>query len=234
MRWSKGPTNARYWMVSVLLVFVALGCKAESVGVEVPRGGPDAISMEDLQRDVFLVEDNRKGREAGVARSARAWRGLEDRLRQMHLVPAYGRGFVGEESPMVLCGRKDGTGGGVVLVAAEDDPAQPGASSAGLATLVSLAKAWDVPLPPERTLLFCAWSGTAGHDAFVAHPPVKIEDIEGGIVMTVPGREAFATLPVSTQPIDTDEKPERVDFRAIRDHAVRLDGLVRGLVNGAH
>ncbi len=221
------PSRLRIWWVPLLLV----GCKAESVGVEVPRGGPDAISMEDLQRDVFLVEDNRKGRAPGTARSSRAWRGLEDRLRQMHLVPAYGPGFWGETEPVVMCGRKDGAGEGVVLVAAQDYVEHPGGSSAGLATLVSLSKAWDVPLPPDRTLVFCAWSGEAGRDAFVARPPVKLEDITGGVLMT-PGSSAnVSVLSVHTEPMATDEKPERVDFRALRDQAVRLDGIIRGLVN---
>jgi hypothetical protein len=66
--------------LSPLLLLTLLGCPAEQLGVHIPEGGPDAMSHEDLTRDVHaLVKlgDRRPGaagvRGLGLRSSSAAW-----------------------------------------------------------------------------------------------------------------------------------------------------------------
>ena len=65
------------------MILLFLACKAETLGIEVPRGGPESVQMEDLQRDTFLLT------QAPDAAGRRAI--LERRLAEMHTLPAFGR-----------------------------------------------------------------------------------------------------------------------------------------------
>ncbi len=102
----------------MLLQFL-LACKASSLGVDVPRGGPEAISQEDLQRDVFmLTERGMEDRRAGTPGGEEAARRVVDRMQQMHLLPAFGEAY--SRPGGLICGQKDGRSGKAVLVAAEE------------------------------------------------------------------------------------------------------------------
>jgi hypothetical protein len=203
---------------AALIAGVALslaGCKAESLGVTVPRGGPDAISMEDLQRDTQLL--------GGAPRD---WAGLEQRLQQMRTLPGFGAAYrLPGASAAVVCGQKSGSGDEIVLVAAEDDGGTEGAVA--LAALISLAKAWDVQRPPPKTLLFCAWAGEDGARAFAGAPPAPLRAIGAAIRV---GGDAGALPGLSLQQIDIGEIPDQpgdVDFRALRERVVAADRAVR-------
>lgn len=211
------------------LTVLALGCKAESVGVEVPKGGPDAISMADLQRDAFILEAEKKDRAPGKPRPSAAWASFGDRLRQMKTVPAYGRSYRDTGGAKVVCGRKDGRAGETVLIGAHDDPADPGRSTTAMAMVISLAKAWDVRRPPARTLLFCAWEGDAGRSALAERPPIPAENIVGGVIL---GGESLslgdATLDAMT--VDFSGPVARLDFEAMQTATVGVEAVVRSKV----
>jgi hypothetical protein len=56
---------------SIHILLILLGCPAEQLGIELPPGGAEAISPEDLRRDhAILARDGA--------------RGFADRMRQMH------------------------------------------------------------------------------------------------------------------------------------------------------
>ena len=143
-----------------LLLILAVGCQAESLGVDVPKGGPDAISQEDLQRDAWAFG---KG-DAGA---------FEQRLQQMHTLPAFGSSY---RSGEVVCGIKDGRSGKSRVIAAEGPAALPRAE------VISLAKAWDLPQPPEHSVVLCAWPD-GGAAAYANRPAVPLDSTLGVTVL---------------------------------------------------
>jgi len=213
------------------LIALLWGCKAESVGVEVPRGGPEAIQMEDLRRDAFLLEGQKKGRAAGEARPSAGWAALSDRLRQMKTVPAFGRSFRAAADEAVVCSRKDGRTDGVVLVAVEDDPLQGARSTVGMAMLISLAKAWDTRRPPHRTILFCAWSGVAGWEAFSRSPPVPLDRVERAWLLGGPVRAGDRGW--SAYALDVASTVDGLHFERLQETTRDLEAEVRQAVSAS-
>jgi hypothetical protein len=210
-------------------VVFGLGCKAASVGVEVPKGGAAAISMEDLRRDSFLLEAERKGRTAGTPRPKAGWQGLADRLGQMKTVPAFGRSFRASSDAVVVCSEKKGGGDGVIFVGVEDDPADPGRATAGLAMLISLAKAWDTRAAPPRTLLFCAWEKAGGFDALRAAPPVPWRTVDAGLLLGSPARNVDG-LEISTAQVGFSGSVEALDFQALHRRTLEVEQDLRSAV----
>ena len=220
-------------MRHLAIVCLLGGCKAESVGVEVPRGGPDAIRMEDLRRDAFLLEGQKKGRGPGTARPAQAWQALSDRLRQMKTVPAFGRAYRATSEAPVVCSRKDGRSNRVVIVAVEDDPAQPSRSTAGLAMLISLAKAWDTRSPPPKTILFCAWEQEAGFEAFSASPPIPADSIAAGWVLGGPERPVGGATRLEATLLTVAPTVDGLDFEALQETTRTMADTLRGAVSAS-
>jgi len=212
------------------LVLWIVGCKAESVGVEVPKGGPDAISMADLQRDAFILEGDKRVRAPGKPRPSAAWASFGDRLRQMKTVPAYGRSYRDGSGVKVVCGRKDGKSSETVVVAAQDDVDASGRSTTAMAMVISLAKAWDVRRPPPRTLLFCAWEGEAGRAAFMQSPPVPAADIVGGVMLGTRSLD-LGQHPLEAVVVDFSGSVGLLDFEAMQLATVSVEAVVRGLVD---
>lgn len=139
------------WALGLVLACL-VACPAEQLGVELPRGGPDAISQEDLRRDSWLLAQA----SAGAASPAQAGAVVAQRLSQMRLLPAFGGEWTRTSAGgLAICGRKDGADKSVLLVVAQGDPATvDGALS--WAGLVSLAKGWDQPGQPRKTRILCA------------------------------------------------------------------------------
>lgn len=210
-------------------LLLSFACKAESVGVEVRRGGPDRISMEDIRRDVFLLEANRKDRAPGSARPVAGWHGLTERLQEMKTLPAFGRSFRADAEAMVVCSEKRGAGDGVVLVGVEDSLDEPGRSTAGMAMLISLAKAWDTRTPPPRTILFCAWDGAAGFDILTATPPVPWSAVSSALLL---GTSSRAVEGVSFDALETPFSGAAValDFQAIQARTIEVEQVLRNRV----
>ncbi len=103
--------------------------------MEVPTGGAEAISAEDLQRDAYAL--SRAGADPAEA--------FTRRLTQMHLPPR-------ETGEGRVCALRDGEGAPRVLVAPW--PANPG-EAAEVAVLISVAKGWDGRPPPKRATWLC-------------------------------------------------------------------------------
>ncbi len=131
---------------TALAALLLTGCPAERLGVPLPPRGLQAISQEDLQRDLFHLL------EAGDAHrrhpEAPTW--VAQRLEQMGLEP------VPIDVHGANCGRREGRGDGQLLFLASTSSA--GAELAALpdAALISLAKSTDGLGPPARELLFCS------------------------------------------------------------------------------
>lgn len=217
-------------MLSFILTFLA--CKAESLGVDVPRGGPDAISQEDLQRDVFqLTERGLEDRRPGTRGGEEAARRTVERLQQMHLLPAFGEAW--SRPGGLICGQKDGRTDKAVLVAAEDG-GLGAADAAAVAALISLAKAVDVPEPPRDTLIVCAWPAEGGAALYAANPAFPLADTRAvfvladwsGLIAGAPG-EPLGGLAVTrlagAAPAEGDSM-DRLDFRALAEQVRALYG----------
>lgn len=162
---------------ALLSALILVACPAEQLGVELPRGGPEAISQEDLRRDIWLIE------QAGSAPAAAL--AVSQRLSQMRLLPAYGSQWVASlDGGTVVCGRKDGSDPQAVLIIAAADPSTP-AGAVTWAGLVSLAKGWDLPGQPERTRILCVCTEPPGGAGLAAAPPVPVDGL-GAIVTLGP------------------------------------------------
>ncbi len=192
-------------------------------------GGAAAISMEDLRRDSFLLEAERKGRPAGTPRPEAGWQGLADRLQQMKTVPAFGRSYRASADAVVVCSEKKGGGDGVVFVGVEDDPTDPGRSTAGMAMLISLAKAWDTRSAPHRTLLFCAWEGAAGFEALRAAPPMPWRSVAAGLFLGDGERRVEGRALVTTR-VGSSGTVEELDFRALHRRTIEVEEDLRRTV----
>ncbi len=223
-------------MPHLMLPLLLLACKASSLGVDVPRGGPEAISQEDLQRDVFmLTERGMEDRRAGTPGGEEAARRVVDRMQQMHLLPAFGEAYARPGG--LLCGQKDGRSGKAVLMAAEERGS--GASSAAAsAALISLAKSVDVSEPPADTLVFCVWPAEGGLDAYTANPAFPLADTRAALVLgplsgalseqaeALPGGAPLTRL-AGEAPAEGDTM-DRLDYRALAEQVRALHGRIVG------
>lgn len=218
----------------LLLITGFLACKAESLGVEVPRGGREAVSQEDLSRDTWMFLDG----EAGP---------FESRLQQMHALPAFGSAWRPPTGSGVVCGLKTGRGGEGVVVGAR--VAGRGAQGDALprAVVVSLAKSWDVPEPPPLTLVFCAFEGRAGLDAYAREPAFPL-DRTRAVVLVGPLAAGLVEFTDGT-PLGTarvvevgagnapgtgaeDDRPEKVDYRVLAEQVRAIHDWVGSVAEG--
>lgn len=129
----------------MLLFSILLGCPAEQLGVELPEGGPQAISQEDLQRDTF-----------GLRKEDPLQFWLH-RMDQMHATVS----STGDKWACVTIG-----GGGRRLLAPWPVDVE---TAVAAAALISVAKGWDgeekgrlelcigEPPPVEGTLKLGPW-----------------------------------------------------------------------------
>lgn len=162
-----------------------VGCKAESLGVEVPRGGPEAISVEDLQRDAFALRGPEGTRAPGTPGHRAASGHFAQRLQQMRMVPGFGRGWQAplDGDGVLVCGQKDGAGQGSVVVLAVD-PGDAGVRGpVDLAALISLAKAYDTPARPAATLVLCGQFAGEAPPTLGPTPPVPTTGRKGPVLL---------------------------------------------------
>ena len=165
-------------MPGALFLLSLLACKAEQLGVDVPRGGPESLSQEDLQRDAFpFMDPSGQGRAPGSPGGVEASQRFLSRLQQMHLLPAFGEAW---ELPVpdhgvVICGQKDGRSDQGVVVAALDTGAGAMGGAVPMAAIISLAKAWDVPAPPQETVILCVFPAEGGLEAYLARPAMPLD-----------------------------------------------------------
>ncbi|MCB9758236.1 MAG: hypothetical protein H6739_00210 [Alphaproteobacteria bacterium] len=236
-------------MIAVLLLGLLVGCPAEMLGVELPKGGAESISQEDLQRDVWALValgDRHPGRPAydeGLAI-------IEQRLDQMKTLPAFGDGATRPAGAgRNLCMQKDGRSGRALVVAALDQDNGADRSASSIAALISLAKAYDLPGKPEHTLVFCVWPEPDGLDAYLRAPAVPLEHTTAVLTLgPLSGSEELRPvetqisygggklrhlhLQSSAEPYHgtPDDRMERLDFRVLLQRVQRLHQAVENLM----
>ena len=157
-----------------MFLLIWLACPAEQLGVALPQGGKSALAMEDFQRDVDLL--TRSERRPGMPGFQLGREELQNRLVQMHLLPAFGKSYRGPSSgtEVNICGERTGASGQAVVIAALDQGKGAHQSAAGLAAMISLAKTYDSAQPPPYTLLFCRVPG-ASRSAWTENPALPMD-----------------------------------------------------------
>ncbi len=163
----------------ILLILALSGCKAETLGVDVPEGGRQSISQEDLQRDVWMLEQLGDRRQR-VDEAARA---VQSRFSQMHTRPGFDRSFqqTTPEGGRVVCAERDGQADQPVLIFAEDPGAGAAAGAVPVAVLISLAKGFDTLQLPEQRPVFCALLGPGALAQFLQKPPTPLDGLSGAV-----------------------------------------------------
>ncbi|MCB9777461.1 MAG: hypothetical protein H6742_02730 [Alphaproteobacteria bacterium] len=215
-----GPRLLLTWAAALLL----LGCPAEDLGVELPKGGPQSVSAEDLQRDAWAIQKaGRPGDAAGH---------VAKRLAQMRLLPGFGSTWVGADpGTAVVCGRKDGQGAPGALIVAEGDPASTDGQVVW-AALISLGKATDLPTPPARGLWLCATPDAAATAALLAAPPTPLAGVDVMVLGALSGPSLDAAPAVrGSVPVTALAAAEpgvgalgEVDMRRVVGHVVAVHG----------
>ena len=121
------------------MAMLLLGCPAEMLGIPVPRGGVEAVSMEDLRRDVDALSSRKD-------EARRAF--LAERWAQMGLAPdADGR-----------CGRRSGSGSRAVAVVADEGTDGAPESWSEAAVAITLAKTLHGRPEDPLGVVFCVGS----------------------------------------------------------------------------
>jgi hypothetical protein len=149
-----------------------MGCRAQSLGIEVRQGGLESLSVEDLQRDSWMFENGLEDRGPGGKDEEMAAERTRQRFQDMRAVPAFGRAYKSRSGsgPWRTCARKNGAEDGAVLWIALDSGQGAMGGAIPRAVLISLAKAWDTYQEPERELIFCALAAEGGIEDYLASP----------------------------------------------------------------
>ena len=207
----------------LLLILTLAGCRAELLGVELPRGGRDTISQEDLQRDTWLLAQI-PARSQNAEQSAQA---ISQRFQQMHTRPGFTRSYVSPSgSARVVCAEKDGRGDGQVLVIAEDAGSSVADGAAPAAALISMLKGFDTPELPSRSVMACALLGVGARAHFLSQPPLPLEDVEIRLVGPLGsgdarvGPDTFGGQPAVRHALGEIPSPdamESLDYRALKE-----------------
>jgi len=164
----------------IFLLLTLVGCPAEDLGVQLPVGGIDAMTNEDLKRDVWSLsraplEDRRVGQpghEQGLAL-------IEKRLISMKTLPAFRDARQPAGEGFNLCTVQKGQSQEHILITTIDSGVGAYESASGIAGLISLAKGLNEKKRPPHSLLFCVIAGEEGWAHFQAKPPVPLDGIRG-------------------------------------------------------
>lgn len=219
-----------------------LSCKAESLGIELPRGGLEAISQEDLQRDVQTLSTLYAASETAALRSPEAAQKIAARLRDMHTIPGFDQNYLqdsGKDSN--VCAIKEGRLLPAHLVIALDEAQGAGRSASPVAILISLAKSHDQRGRSERSTVFCRLA-PGGTQALLDHPPLPWDQIDGILLLGPMGpgalqvieslfgdRVALLASTTGSAMESAQDRMELLDFRLVQEHTRTLYGHVRGL-----
>ena len=227
----------------MIAFWVLLACPAEQLGVTLPAGGVEAMSNEDLQRDIWaLSRGELADRRVGASGHSKGLEHIGERLRQMHTLPAVGEaGLQAVGDGYNLCTVQKGRSQEHVLLSTTDEGVGAYRSASGVAGLIGLAKSFDGAERPPHSVLFCVFAGESGRAHFLEHPLVPDESIRGWIEigpLGSPGElEKTATetglLLRSPEPSE-EESPglsRDLDFRVVldqlRDIHAEVDALLR-------
>lgn len=241
-----GPVGAILPAMLPLFTLLSLlfACPAEQLGVELPKGGAQSMSQEDLQRDLFMMVELPDRRPGGAGYAAGLER-IAQRLDQMKTLPAFGDGVrrpAGEGEN--LCTRHDGQSGRAIVIAAIDAGNGADESASAIAALISLAKSFDVAQPPKHTMVFCVLPAQGGVEAYVQAPAFPVEKTVALLTLGPMGGPKLASeesvvgaglrrVHLSTGPDAVHGTPDdnmgRLDFRVMLRNVERVLEAVDGL-----
>ena len=164
-------------------MWLLLACPAEQLGVTLPAGGVEAMSNEDLQRDVWaLSRGELLDRRVGSPGHVRGLERIGERLRQMHTLPAVGEaGLVPVGEGFNLCTVQKGKSQEHVLLSTTDEGFGAFQSASGIAGLIGLAKTFDGAARPPHSVLFFVFAGEEGRSHFLQNPVVPQTSIRSWI-----------------------------------------------------
>ena len=167
-------------MIAVIVVAFGLGCDAERLGVEIPRGGPEVLSGSDIKRDVWRMTDPRiGGRVPGSSGARHVAKHTASRMKEGGLDPAFDSGYrsdLGADVGEMVCGVRRGSGDQAILIASLD----PGVGTLSVlptAGLLSLAPAFQRPQAPMHSLYFCTLPESSGLSGLPLRSPVALASI---------------------------------------------------------
>lgn len=201
--------TARLTLAALLLT----GCPAERLGVPVPTRGMEALSQEDLQRDVFhLLEPGDAHRRH---QDAAAW--VAQRFEQMKLEP------IPVPVEGAVCGLRRGASEPVLLFLAQPNSAGAEQSALPDAALISLAKSTDGLGPPRRGLLFCSAPRASFSDFQVALPTPWADLAEVIHIQELGGPELAIDAPTGQSPSHRSVHTGHEQFEPERDGMERLN-----------
>lgn len=202
-------------MLTVLLSAALMACPAEQLGIELPKGGIDTVSEEDIRRDLHMLDgqpDDRRER-------------IQHRLEQMHTLPGFGSAYTRDS---VVCGLIDGAEAAPTVVLALDEGHGAARSAAPVAAMISLAKSFDVPSKPDRSLLFCAAPSV---EAYLAAPALPVEEthamlsigpLGGASLSSADHAEPLRRVHVQGTMPEEDDRMSLLDSRILVGHVRRL------------
>ena len=157
------------------LLLLALACDAESLGVEVPRGGPDAMEPATIKRDLWRMTDPRiGGRVPGSSGARRVSQYVAERFQRIGLQPAFKNGYrhdLGSMTGEMVCGVRRGAWDQAILISALD-PGIGTLSAIPVAGLISLSSGFVSPDAPMHSLYFCVLPEAGGFAGFPARSPI--------------------------------------------------------------
>ena len=197
------------------MLILLLACPAEHLGIELPEGGLQALSEEDLRRDLAMLDGEPADRQARI----------QHRLEQMHTLPGFGSAYVRGE---LTCGLVDGAKAAPTVVLAVDEGHGAARSAAPVAAMISLAKTVDTPERPDRSLLFCAGPSL---ESYLAAPPVpadqthavlSIGPLGGTALDSVQATEPLTHVHVAGTVPEGEDRTSLVDPRILLGHVERL------------
>ena len=184
-----------------------IACPAAQLGVELPPGGVDAISHEDLRRDVRLL--------TGADPAAE----FAGRLAQMAMVPAAPPAGVPTSATCAARGQGPRPGGKPALLLAPW-PANPDTATAA-AALISVAKAWDLSGGAGGRVTLCLLAaGTPLVETLAGLPP--------GVALGVGPLASGAAHPEGAcfvaDPPDPARPAERINYTDLQSRVKTLFG----------
>ena len=209
-------------MLSLLLL---LGCPAEQLRIELPKGGLNALSEEDIRRDLFMLDQLGDRTEAQAAGEGAAR--IERRLQEMHTLPGFGSSYT-REGP-VTCGQIDGADTNAVVVVALDERVGAARSMAPVAVLISLAKTYDTVERPDRTVVLCVAETL---EAYAAVPSVPLDTTHALVTLGPLGGEQVESTESTHEGVrrvhiegtapDSDDRMSRLKAYHLVAHATRI------------
>lgn len=179
-----------------LVLLQLIACPVEQLGIELPEGGADAVSHEDLRRDTRLL--------LGPDPAAT----FAERLGQMQMIPVAVP--PGLPNTTLCAGRGDGGAPGDqprLLVATWPATADEATAAAAL---ISIAKAWDLEGAPKGRATLCLLPQQPASAAVpLTAESLWIGSIASGELVWTPGR-------VQADPADPARPPEKINYTEVQ------------------